>query len=254
MTKMILAVLTALPIALGGASAAVAVAEEPKPAISSDVIAKVGDQAITFNQINTMLNSSAVVGVSIPAIGTPERDTARIVVLDKMISANLLYLDALKQGRDEDTTYQRELRDFSNGILAGLYRQRFLVGEVPVSEDEIQAFYKEVVAPDTELTGELRTQIEATLRKRKVHERLAAQREQLREGIEIELHPEAIAPAGDGERGDEEAVAQVGEEVITWGDVKATLMAAGKGAVALYRWRWRTKHVATHCRPRSTPG
>ena len=44
---------------------------------------------ITFNLINTMLNSSAVVGVSIPALGTPERDTVRITLLDKFVSANL---------------------------------------------------------------------------------------------------------------------------------------------------------------------
>ena len=74
-----------------------------------------GHVIITFNQLNTMLNSSAVVGVSVPALGTPERDTARIVVLDKVISANLLYLDAKRQGLDQDPAYQRELGDFSNG-------------------------------------------------------------------------------------------------------------------------------------------
>ena len=102
MTKKILAALIALPITLGGVSVAVAVAEEPAAAVAdapgtaveSDVIARVGDQAISFNLINTMLNSSAVVGVSVPALGTPERDTSRIVVIDKVISANLLYLDA----------------------------------------------------------------------------------------------------------------------------------------------------------------
>ena len=72
------AMLTALPIALGGVSVAVAVAEEPKAAEQGDIIARVDDQAISFNQLNTMLNSSAVVGVSVPALGTPERDTAPV--------------------------------------------------------------------------------------------------------------------------------------------------------------------------------
>ena len=150
MTKIILAALTALPIALGGASVAVAVAEEPntavtvapKTAVANDVIARVGDQAVTFNQINTMLNSSAVVGVSVPALGTPERDTARIVVLDKVISANLLYLDAKRQGLDKDPAYQRQMRNFSNGMLAGQYHRRFMAGEITVSEEEVQAFFK----------------------------------------------------------------------------------------------------------------
>ena len=120
----------------GGEEPAAKTAAAKAPVMSAEeiaalgnVIARVGDQDITFNQINTMLNSSAVVGVSVPALGTPERDTARIVVLDKVISANLLYLDAQHQGVDKDPAYQRELRDFSNGMLANLYHRRFLAGE-----------------------------------------------------------------------------------------------------------------------------
>jgi len=233
MKKIMLAVLTVLPIALGGASAAVAVAEEPGAAVASDVIAKVGDQAITFNQINTMLNSSAVVGISVPALGTPERDTARIVVLDKVISANLLYLDAKRQGLDKDPTYQRELRQFATGMLAGQYLRQVMAGEIPVSEEEVQTFFKETMVPDTEMTEDLHTQIEATLRKRKLHKRLAAQREALRQGIGIDLYPGNMDRAGDDARADEAPVAKIGDDVITWGDVKVTLIAAGKGATAM---------------------
>ena len=233
MTKIILAVLAALPIALGGASAAVAVAEEPKAAAQSDVIAKVGDQAISFHQINTMLNSSAVVGVSVPALGTPERDTARIVVLDKVISANLLYLDAKRQGLDKDPVYQRDMRNFSNGMLAGQYQRRFMAGEITVSDEEIQAFFDETMVADTEMTDDLHTQIEATLRKRKLHERLKAQREALREGLEVDVYTGNLEPSGDEARADDVRVAQVGEEVISWGEVKASLIAAGRGATEL---------------------
>ena len=97
---------------------------EPQAVVVDDVIARVGDQTITFSEINTALNSSAIVGVSIPALGTPERDTARIVLLDRFVSANLLYLDAIKQGVDQDPGYQKDVTRFSNAILAGLYRQR----------------------------------------------------------------------------------------------------------------------------------
>ena len=58
------------------------------------VIARVGDETITFGELNTMLNSSAMVGLSIPALGTPKRNKVMITLLDKVISANLLYLDA----------------------------------------------------------------------------------------------------------------------------------------------------------------
>jgi len=238
MKKMMLAVVTAFPIALGAASVAVAMAEEAvteeaKTTVTGDVIARVRDQAISFNQLNTMLNSSAVVGVSVPALGTPERDTARIVVLDKVISANLLYLDAKRQGLDKDPVYQRDMRKFSNGMLAGEYQRRFMAGEIEVSDEEIQAFFDETMVPDTEMTDDLRTQIEATLRKRKLHERLKAQREALREGLEVDVYTGNLEAAGDETRADDVKVAEVGDEVITWGEVKASLIAAGKGATAL---------------------
>jgi hypothetical protein len=180
-----------------------------------------------------MLNSSAVVGVSVPALGTPERDTARIVVLDKVISANLLYLDAKRQGLDKDPTYQRALGEFSNGMLASQYLRQVMAGEIPVSEEEVQAFFKETMVPDTEMTDDLHTQIEATLRKRKLHERLAAQRDELRKGLQIDLYPGNMAPAGDAERAADAPVAKIGEEVVTWADVKATLIAVGKGATVM---------------------
>ena len=47
-----------------------------------------------------MLNSSAMVGLSIPALGTPRRNQVIYTLLDKVISANLLYLDAKKNGAD----------------------------------------------------------------------------------------------------------------------------------------------------------
>ena len=207
-----------------------ALAETAQEAGKGDIIARVGDQAITFNQINTMLNSSAVVGVSVPALGTPDRDTARIVVLDKVISANLLYLDAQHQGVDKDPAYQRELRDFSNGMLANLYHRRFLAGEVTVSDDEIQAFFDKTMMPDTEMTDDLRTQIEAAVRKRKLHDRLKEQRSVLRKGLEVDVFTGNLAPAGDDARADEAVLAKFGEEAITWGDMKVRVIAAGKGA------------------------
>ncbi|MGD8854413.1 MAG: peptidyl-prolyl cis-trans isomerase [Gammaproteobacteria bacterium] len=217
-------------LAMGGTSFAAARAEASQEASTGDVIARVGDQSITFNQVNTMLNSSAVVGVSIPAIGTPERDTARIVVLDKVISANLLYLDALKQGLDRDPGYRREVKGFSDGILAALYLQHHLAGDIPVSDEEIQTFFKETLQPGTELTDALRIQIEATLRKRKLQERLAAERKHLREGVDVTLYQGNFKAEGDDERADALPVAEVGGEVISWGEVKAELMAAGVGA------------------------
>jgi len=231
MKKMIIiAALTAIPVALGGASVAVARAEAPQSAVVNDVIAKVGDQPITFGEINTMLNSSAVVGLSVPALGTPERDTVRITLLDKFISANLLYLDALKKGVDQDPVYQKEVTRFSDAILAGRYRELQLAGEVAVTEEQIQAAFEEKAAPDAELTEETRLQIESTLRKEQRKAQMAAEQQALREGVEVRVYEDNLYAAGDAERTDSTPLAKVGAETLTWGQIEDRIIAAGKGA------------------------
>ena len=130
---------------------AYAYSEEPNAAAVgeplNDVIARVGDQPITYSELNTLLNSSAIVGLSVPALGTPERNRVRITLLDKAVSANLLYLDALKQGVDKDPVYVRDMERFTDGVLGGLYRQKQLVGDIEVSEAEVQEFFENSVCP-----------------------------------------------------------------------------------------------------------
>ena len=201
------------------------------PAPSGDVVARVGDQDIHFSEINTMLNSSAVVGLSIPALGSPERDTVRITLLDKIVSANLIYLDALRKGMDRDPEYRHDMQRFENAILADLYYREHLVGEVEVSEAEIQAHLKENIVEGTELSEELRASIEAMLRKRKVEARQAELRGTLREDAEVSVYQNNFSPEGDAGREDAVVVAEVGGETITWREVKDRLIAAGKGAV-----------------------
>jgi parvulin-like peptidyl-prolyl isomerase len=232
--KYVLAFLTALllPVcATATVASAADVDKDTRAEAVSDVIATVGDQTITFSEINTALNSSAIVGVSIPAVGTPERDSARIILLDRFVSANLTYLDALKQGADKDPRYQKAITLFSNAILAGLYRKDEQAGEIPVTEEEIQAYYKKNVAKDTELTEEVRLQIESTLRRQKFHERLATANERLRDDVKVVVHPENLAIEDDQTRADNTPLAEVGPETITWGQVSDRIIAAGKGAV-----------------------
>jgi parvulin-like peptidyl-prolyl isomerase len=206
-----------------------------KPAeLPNDVIARVGDQPITFSQINTMLNSSAVVGVSIPALGTPQRDTVRIALLDKVVSANLIYLDALRQGVDRDPEYKRDMRRFENGILSALYAQRELSGDLSVTEEEIQAFYEESVVPGTELTDEGRAQIEAALRKRKAdlsNDMMQLRLALLRDEAGITIHEDRLIADGDETRPADTVLAEWNGGAVTWGEVKNRLMAAGKGAL-----------------------
>jgi len=193
-------------------------ADEP-----GDVVARVGDQTITFSELNTMMNSSPIVGLSMPALGTPGRDKVRLTLLDKMISANLLYLDAMKQGVDKDPGYQRDLRDFSNGILAGLYQQKKVSDNIEVTEADIQEFYKNRVVPGTELTEEARAGIEATIRKNRFMTDSATMRTSLREGIDVTVDEQELNPADDEVRVETTPIASIDGQTITWGEVKAGL-------------------------------
>ena len=162
-----------LPVLLSLAHAETAEAkateqQAPSSPPTDDIIARVGDQPITFSQLSTMLNSSAIVGLSIPALGTPERDQTRLTLLDKVISANLLYLDALKQGLDKDPAYQQDLQNFSDGMLALVYQRRQAGTDIAVSEEEVKAFFDDNMAPGTEWNEETRLAIEARLRKQKL--------------------------------------------------------------------------------------
>ena len=96
------------------------------------VIARVGGETITFNQLNTMLNSSAMVGLSLPALGTPRRNKVLITLLDKVISANLLYLDAKKKGTDKQTAYLTSMKEFEDGVLINMYKSKVLIGKIPL--------------------------------------------------------------------------------------------------------------------------
>jgi parvulin-like peptidyl-prolyl isomerase len=214
---------TAAGKSIDAAPAVTATADTPAAQEQGDVIARVGDQTITFNQLSTMLNSSAVVGLSLPALGTPERDVVRITLLDKVISANLLYLDAVDKGLDKDPQYQRDLKTFADGILTGLYQQEIIVGDIEPGADEIQAFYKNNIAPGTEFTDEVQATIRATLRKQRLQQGLATRSQQVREGVTVTVNEEELDPDDDEVQHDTEVVATVDDQAIVWGEVKGLL-------------------------------
>ena len=189
----------------------------------NDVIARVGDQTITFTEINTMMNSAAVVGLSMPELGSPERDMVRLTLLDKLISANLLYLDAIKQGFDKDPGYRNEMKNFTESVLAGLYRRKHRVGNIEVTEAEIQDFFDNNIAEGTEFTDEVRMSIEAMLRKKKFKQRVAETRGNLREDIDVAVDEEELDPGNDALRDDGVMVASIDGQPLLWGEVKFVL-------------------------------
>ena len=189
----------------------------------ADAIARVGDQVITFSQLNTQLNSTPVVGLSAPVLGSPERNNVMLTLLDKAISVNLLYLDAKKQGIDQDPLYRQELKDFSDAIIGELYRRRHLIGEIEVASQEVDAFISENFTADTEVTERLRVSAEATIRKKRFIEREAQTRAKLREGIEVVIHSDRLDIGADADRTDDQLVAEFGGNRLVWGEVKERL-------------------------------
>ncbi len=194
----------------------------------NEIIARVGDQPITFNQIEIMLNSSGVIGMNIPPPGTPERNKVRITLLDKIVSANLLYLDALDKGMDQAPVYQYEVERFTESTLVTMYRQQVVIGDIPVSDEEIMAFYENNIVEGTPFTKDLGTAIEASLRKDKFTARKKGLRERLREGLEVTVDQTQLDPSQDVTRKSDTVVARVDQEAVTWGDVRG-LFSSPKG-------------------------
>jgi hypothetical protein len=204
--------------------AVIAGPDEETPKFSDDVVASVGDQPITFSELNTMLNSSAIVGLSIPELGSPQRDQVRLTLLDKAISANLIYLDAVKKGVDGDPAYQQDLQRFSDSMLALAYKRRHLSGQVEVTDEEVKTFFDNNIAPGTELTDEVKLAISAKLSKQKSAMGNTSRREQLRQGVKVDINVTELDPADDAVRDDTDVVAELDGEPIVWGEVKGNLV------------------------------
>ena len=193
-----------------------------------DVIARVGDEVITFHGLDVTINSSAVVGIPIPKPGTPERTNMRLTLLDRQISADLLYLDALASKVDQDPVFLSNVEQYSDTILAMAYKQKYLIGEIPISDEEIRQYYEQNIAEGTPFTQDIHMSIEAVLRKQQFKQKTATLRERLRQGVEVQVYDDRLAASGDAERKSAEVVAVAGGEPITWGQVRQRLTGTGQ--------------------------
>jgi hypothetical protein len=195
---------------------------------SNDVIAKVGDQTITFREIEIMINSSDMIGMGVPPPGSAARNEARLIVLDKVISADLLYLDAMKQGMQNNPVYQNDVERFSRAILAAVYREKRGIGDIKVTDSEVRNYYKKNIVKGTPLTPEVRMGIEATIRKERFIAKRAALQKELRKGVEIVVDKTKLNPDGDAARASSEVVARINQESITWGELRSGLTDSAK--------------------------
>lgn len=190
------------------------------------VIAQVGDEVITFGQLNTMLNSSAMVGLSIPALGTPRRNQVIITLLDKVISANLLYLDAKQKGSDKLTAYLSDMKKFEDAVLSTMYKSQVLIGDIPVSGEEVTEYYKANISPETELDDNVKLAIEAKIRKQRFAELKNSIRERLRADTKVVINEDVLSTESDVGRSDTDVVATIADRSIYWSDIKVQMRGA----------------------------
>ncbi len=189
------------------------------PSGSQEAIAEVGDQTITLHDVDVLIDSSSVIGVPIPPKGTEERNRLRMVVLDRMISANLLYLDALDRGLDRNPIYRDDVRHYGEAMLVSLAREK-LIGKIDIRDEEVLAYYKQHLDQEVPLTRDLGTAIRAKLRKKEFLARRAKMRDELRRNVNVEIRAKKL----DERVGDKEVVARIDGKPVTWGSVRQSVM------------------------------
>lgn len=109
---------------------------------------------------------------------------------------------------------------FEEGALAGLYRAEYLIGQIAVSNTDIETFAATCLAPGKELTDNLWRALVATIRKERFKERVATERARLRQDARVVIRHEALASPADATREDGVVVATIDDTPVTWGDVK----------------------------------
>ena len=200
-----------------------------KPA-DPDVVARIGEEIITYRQLNSLLNSSAMVGLSIPAPGTPERSQLMTTFLDQTITANLLYLDAKRKGIDRLASYTEDVNRFEDAIIASLYKSKVLLADSKVSDVEVLNYYNTRTSKEAELNDDTRLTIESIIRKQRMEELEATLHDRLRADIDVVINDRVLSSAYDTQRSDAEIVATFDNHRINWSQVKDMMRGADPGA------------------------
>lgn len=195
-----------------------------KTDLPADAVASVGDEVITYSDLNSLINSSAMVGIAVPELGTPEREQFMLGLLDNMISANLIYLDARAKGIDRLASYTEDVNRFEDAMIASMYKSAVMIGEVKVSETEVLHFYNTQTSKEAELDDTMKMTIEAMIRQKKLDELNATMHDRLRENVDVVINDKVLSVEHDKKRSDAEVVATYNRHRITWSQVKDLML------------------------------
>ncbi len=179
-----------------------AAAPDPKA-----VAARVDGEVITLGELLTSVGSLAVVGQE----DLPDRPSARTQMLERLITARLLYLDGRDRKLDRTPLYAQDLHAFLDPMLAATYVQRLLASH-PFDEEAFRAAAKAKGLTDPRAMIRLRAKMAADHEKKVKADELA----RLWQAAKVKIHRENLEPAGDERRDPLAPVATVDGEVIAW--------------------------------------
>ncbi len=187
------------------------------------IAAQVGDTTVTLGELVSAVGSLAMVG----AENAPNAPSARAQVLERLITARLLYLDGRDRKLDQTPLYEQDLHAFTDPTLAATYLVR-LQREHPLTDAAFKAAIKKAGATTTaaqlRLRGKLLTAHEQQVRADEVA--------RLRKGMKIILHKENLEPADDLQRAPLAPVAIVAGEMIAWRRLLPLLPATPRNVAA----------------------
>jgi len=124
---------------------------------------------------------------------------------------------------------------FSKAMLAALYREKQELENIKVTDKEIRDFYKSNIAAGTPFTPDVRTGIEASIRKERFKTKKEVFQKHLRQGVEVTVDKTKLDPKGDASRASNEVVARIGQETIAWGELRSALTDPAKSSSEAYR-------------------
>jgi peptidyl-prolyl cis-trans isomerase C len=101
-------------------------------ALAAQVLATVGGQEITSEQLDSTIASSPV-AVQFPSMDEKEQARIRGDMLVRLVNAEILYQEALTKGLDKTADFAREVNNFRTGLLSQRY-QYALRDSIEVSE------------------------------------------------------------------------------------------------------------------------
>lgn len=205
------------------ASGLLLAAQSPMAQPQSDVIAQVGDQQIRFHDIEVMINSSNMVGLKIPPTGSQARNRLRLTLLDKVIDANLIYLDAKQHQADNNQVYQYDVQRYRDAMLASIFKRKYLTAVDNISDAEVLAYYKQHVDQSKPFTKDTGDALRAVIKKQKFIHKKSAIRQTLRKGVSVKVFEKELTLQGDASRRDEQVIARLNDEPVLWRDVKNSI-------------------------------